>query len=71
MAQVSAVFTSSEITCMHCSVTITGGLSSTQGIQQVFVDVAAKTIAVDYDPDVISEAKIVEKIAELGYAVSG
>ncbi|UCG09844.1 MAG: heavy metal translocating P-type ATPase [Dehalococcoidia bacterium] len=58
------------MTCTTCAATIEKGLADTLGIDQAKVSFASEKAAVEYDPRMVSLAKIKGKIAELGYATA-
>ncbi|GHU55468.1 copper chaperone CopZ [Clostridia bacterium] len=55
--------------CEHCVKAVTGAVSPLDGVAKVDVDLAAKTVTVEYDK--ISLEKIKEAIEEQGYEVAG
>ena len=58
-----------DISCDHCAMTIKRELASLAGAEVVNVDVAAKTITLNYvDEAVLAKAK--ELLDELGYPVA-
>ncbi|MEW5707165.1 MAG: heavy-metal-associated domain-containing protein [Actinomycetota bacterium] len=67
MPKVTAILTSPAISCMHCAMTITGGLKTIEGIEDVVVDPQSKKVTVSYDSDKINENGIRAKLSELGY----
>ncbi|HUU08641.1 MAG TPA: heavy metal translocating P-type ATPase [Dehalococcoidales bacterium] len=58
------------MTCTTCAATIEKGLADTLGVDQAKVSFASEKAAVEYDPRMVSLAKIKGKIAELGYATA-
>jgi copper chaperone len=66
-----AVLNVPEIACDHCKAAIEGAVRQLQGVDQVEVDVGAKSVAVEYDASTIELDTIKEAIEEEGYAVAG
>ncbi len=58
------------MTCTTCAATIEKGLADTLGVDQAKVSFASEKAAVEYDPRMVSLAKIKRTIAELGYATA-
>lgn len=58
-----------EISCEHCQHTIEETVGKLEGISHVHVDIPTKTVHLDYDPSVITLAKIEEVLDETGYTV--
>jgi len=59
-----------DISCNHCAMTIKRELGGVQGISSVQVDVANKTVELEYANDqVLEQAKVV--LADIGYPVAG
>jgi len=55
------------MTCTGCENNIQFALRSLKGVHSVDADHRAKTVHVDYDPDVISEDEIHRAIEDMGY----
>lgn len=62
--------TSTDISCGHCKATIEGDLAPREGVNHVEVTPADKSIAIDFDDAVISEADLRAIIEDLGYDLS-
>ncbi|HVC35006.1 MAG TPA: heavy-metal-associated domain-containing protein [Chloroflexota bacterium] len=60
-----------DISCEHCQRAIEGALSQEPGVNAVRVDVAAKTVSLDYDPSKISLETVGTILDDEGYAVAG
>ncbi len=56
--------------CPSCAMLIEMTLKKEAGVTDVKADYPAGLTDVSYDPDVISEADIIAKIADLGYKAS-
>lgn len=60
-----------DISCEHCKRTIENALSKEQGVNAVRVDIATKTVSLDYDPSKISLERVGRILDDEGYAVAG
>lgn len=58
-----------EIHCGNCKASIEGALTPVKGVTRAEVDLTARTVLVDYDPDQVTREKIVQTITEQGYDV--
>lgn len=58
-----------EISCGHCKSSIEGALKPLGGVAEATVEIDAKTVAVEYDPGVVSRDQIVAAIEDVGYEV--
>lgn len=67
MSKTTGKLVAPAISCNHCAMAITNGLKLVEDIDNVSVDVATKTVTVDYDTDAISEDAIKAKLSDLGY----
>ena len=52
------------MSCAHCERAVVSGLNELAGVERVAVDLAAKTVAVEFDSAVVSLARIEEEIEE-------
>lgn len=59
-----------DITCEHCERTITNALTPIEGIQGVAVDIPAKQVQMEYDPDHVSLEQIKTVLEEEYYPVA-
>jgi copper chaperone len=57
-----------EISCDHCRASIEGAIGPLDGVDDVEVDVAAKTVRIDHDDD-LAVRVLVGAIEEQGYEV--
>jgi copper chaperone len=57
------------MSCNHCVMTVTKALNDLPGVSSVAVDLAAKTVTVDYTHELVSIEKIKEEIKSLSYEV--
>jgi copper chaperone len=55
------------MTCGHCKAAVEGAVTKVGAAGQV--DLAAKTVTVEFDPAKVSESKIREAIVDQGYDV--
>ena len=59
-----------DISCEHCQHAIEGAVGKLEGVSQVKVDIRAKAVHIDYDPEIVTLAKIEEVLDETGYPVA-
>lgn len=59
-----------DISCEHCQRAIEGSLGKLAGAEHIKVNIQAKTVHIDYDPQQISLSKIEETLDEIGYTVA-
>jgi copper chaperone len=57
------------MSCQHCAMSVTNALKNQPGVSSAAVDLAAKTVTVDYSPEAVSIEKIKEAIKDLGYEI--
>ncbi len=57
------------MSCMHCEARVKKAVSALHGVSSVQVDLAEKTVAVEFDPTAADEEQIKEAIEEQGYTV--
>ena len=60
-----------DVSCDHCRSAIEGALHPLEGVQTAQVDVAAKSVAVSFDPEVTDRDRIIGAIEQAGYPVAG
>jgi copper chaperone len=60
-----------SVSCNHCKMAIEKAVGAVGGVGQVDVDVAEKTVTVDFDGDSVSLETIEAAVAEEGYDVAG
>ncbi len=58
-----------EIHCGHCKSAIEGALAPLDGVSAATVDIEARAVTVDYDPDAVSREALVAAIEDQGYDV--
>jgi len=59
-----------DISCEHCQHSIEGAVGKVEGVSQVRVDIRAKAVHIDYDPEIVTLAKIEEVLDDTGYTVA-
>ena len=59
-----------DISCEHCQHAIEGAVGKLEGVSQVRVDIRAKAVHIDYDPEIVTPAEIEEVLDETGYTVA-
>jgi copper chaperone len=60
-----------SVSCNHCKMAIEKAVTALAGVGAVDVDVAEKTVTVDFDADSVTLDSIEETVAEEGYEVAG
>lgn len=60
-----------DIKCEGCASSIRRTLGKLGGIGSVAVDVAERTVAVQYDGEVVTVDQIAARLAQAGFPVSG
>ena len=71
MADTHVVLNVPAVSCNHCKMAIENAVGVMDGVGEVVVDVADKTVTVDFDPDAVSLDSIEETMADEGYEVAG
>ena len=66
----SIVLSVPGISCEHCKNSIEGAVGELAGVDQVEVDIAGRTVSVEFDQEKTSLPAIVAAIDEVGYEVS-
>ena len=59
------------MSCQHCVSAVTKAVGAREGVSGVAVDLAGKTVAVEYDPEKCPVDKIRQEIEDQGYDVVG
>ena len=62
-----AVVAIEGMSCGHCVMRVEKGVSGMPGVTAAKVDLGAKQGTFTFDPGVVTEAQIREKIADVGY----
>ncbi len=55
------------MTCANCALTIEKGMSKMPGVKTAAVNFASEKLSLEFDPELVNEKVIVEKIKDLGY----
>ena len=71
MAATHAVLNVPSVSCNHCKMAIEGAVGALAGVRQVDVDVADKSVSVDFDTTDVSLDEIQAAVQEEGYDVAG
>ena len=59
------------VSCMHCKSAIEGAVRDIEGVVSVDVEVADKTVSLEYDADLVELEEVKGTIEEEGYPVVG
>jgi len=59
-----------DISCQHCQHAIEGAVRKIGGVRNVTVNVPAKTVHVEYDPQLVTLTRIEEVMDDVGYTVA-
>jgi copper chaperone len=59
-----------DISCEHCQHAIEGAVGKLEGVSSVTVDIPTKAVHIDYDPQLVTLAKIEEVLDDTGYTVA-
>ena len=71
MAATHAVLNVPSVSCNHCKMAIENAVGALSGVDGVVVDVAEKTVTVDFEVDSVALEAIEETVAGEGYEVAG
>ena len=55
--------------CAHCEAAVKGAVGQLPGVSRVQVDLAGKTVTVDYDPAQVSKDQFAQAIDDQGFDV--
>ena len=55
------------MTCSGCENNIQFALTALSGVSTVAADQQAKTVTIDYDPDIVDQSALTEAIEAMGY----
>jgi copper chaperone len=58
-----------DIHCNHCKTSIEGALAPVKGVARAEVDVPARTVTVEFDPQATTRDALIAAIAAQGYDV--
>ena len=59
-----------DISCAHCEKTVLTALQDQAGVKSVQVDIPAKSVYLDYDPQALSLQQVGDILEEEGYPVA-
>lgn len=59
-----------EIECDGCAQSIKKALSASVGVRTATVDIAGKTVTIEYDDTVTSEEALAETLDDIGFPVT-
>jgi copper chaperone len=66
----STTLVAPDISCEHCQHAIEGAVGKLEGVRTIRVDIPSKTVRIDYDPQIVTLAKIEEALDDTGYTVA-
>ncbi|TMC22890.1 MAG: heavy-metal-associated domain-containing protein [Chloroflexi bacterium] len=66
----STTLVSPDISCQHCQRAIEGAVGKIGGVKKVTVNIAAKAVYVEYDPRLVTPARIEQVMDDVGYTVT-
>jgi copper chaperone len=66
----STILVAPDISCEHCQHAIEGAVGKMEGVKQVKVDIPTRTVQVEYDPKLVTLAKIEAVMDDVGYTVA-
>ena len=66
----STTLVAPDISCQHCQHAIEGAVGKISGVNKVTVDIPAKTVHVEYNPELVTLARIEEVMDDVGYTVT-
>ncbi len=66
----STTLVAPDISCQHCQHAIEGAVGKIGGVKKVTVDIPAKTVYVEYNPELVTLARIEEVMDDVGYTVT-
>jgi copper ion binding protein len=71
MSATHAVLNVPSISCNHCKMAIEGAVRGLSGVRQVEVDVADRSVALDFDAGAVALEEIEAAVQGEGYEVTG
>ncbi len=57
------------MSCSHCEKSIKNALGELDGVNSTVVDLTGKSVTVEYDADLVTDALLKETIEDVGYDV--
>jgi copper chaperone len=70
MAMQKEIFQVEGMSCNHCKMAVENAVKKLPGMLLAEVDLAAKTLQVEYDDEKISQEKIRQAVEETGFEVA-
>jgi copper chaperone len=67
---VQETFQVADISCGHCKKAIEDALAPLDGVQRAEVDVEARSVTVEWQPDAVGRDRLVAAIQDAGYDVA-
>lgn len=64
-------FQVADISCDHCKKAIEEALRPVAGVRRAEVDVPARSVTVEWEPDAVGRDRLVAAIEDAGYSVAG
>ena len=64
-------FQVADISCDHCKKAIEDALRPVEGVRSAEVDVPAKSVTVEWEPESVERVRLVAAIEDAGYVVAG
>ncbi len=71
MTETHVVLNVPTVSCNHCKMAIERAVGAMGGVEKVDVDVAEKTVSVDFDGDAVTLDSIEATVSGEGYEVAG
>jgi copper chaperone len=71
MPETHVVLNVPTVSCNHCKMAIENAVGAMDGVGEVAVDVADKTVTIDFDTEAVSLESIEDTVADEGYEVAG
>lgn len=65
----NTIFRVEGMSCNHCKAAVEKALKTIDGVNEASVDLAAKTVAIDFDSAVTNESGLKRTISDAGYDV--
>lgn len=59
-----------DISCGHCVAKVRDGLQAVEGVLEVHASAETRLVDVDFDPDIVSEERLRQAMADAGYPAS-
>ena len=69
MADLTRTLEVEGMSCNHCVMSIKKAVGELNGVSNVSVDLEAKTVTVDYNPELVAIETVIEAIEDQGYDV--